>query len=114
MSLDQNVPRPLARLLVGHRVQTTDQRGWGTLSNGDLLSAAEQAGFQVMITADLNIRYQQNLSARVIALVVLSTNAWPVVVGSAAAILRAVGQAESGSYQEVTLPRPARAPPRSR
>ena len=57
---DKNIPWGIRRHLAGHTVRTTEDEGWSGLSNGDLLSAAEQAGFEVMLTADQRIRYQQN------------------------------------------------------
>jgi len=69
---DQGAPRGLARALPSHTVITAQSRGWDRLSNGALLSATEEAGFQVLLTTDRRIRYQQNLSARRIAIVVLS------------------------------------------
>ncbi len=68
---DNNVPRGLARALPGHSVTEARERGWATLKNGALINAAEAAGFQIFVTADKNIRYQQNLTARVIAIVIL-------------------------------------------
>jgi predicted nuclease of predicted toxin-antitoxin system len=62
--LDQNLPRGLRDILPDHSVETAYNMGWGRLENGDLLTAAEDAGFAIMITADQNIRYQQNLSGR--------------------------------------------------
>jgi hypothetical protein len=82
--------------------------GWRELTNGDLLSAAEQAGFDVMLTADTNLRYQQNLSERRISIVVLSTNAWPSLRDHAEKIAEAVDAAMPGSYAEVSIPRPPR------
>ena len=76
------------------------------MSNGNLLSAAERAGFEVMLTADRRIRHQQNLAGRRMALVVLSSPAWPVVKDNLPAIKAAVDGAVPGSYQEVDLPRP--------
>ena len=71
---DHNVPDPLRHALKGHEVETAYQRGWARLTNGDLLVAAEQAGFEVLITSDREIRYQQNLAGRKLALVLLGTN----------------------------------------
>ena len=65
---DHVTPRGIARFLPGHTVITAKGQGWGTLSNGDLLLAAERAGFDVFVTADKNMRYQQNLEGRRIAL----------------------------------------------
>jgi len=104
---DVNVPRPLARLLPRHEVELADHLGWRELTNGELLSAAEQAGFDLMVTADTNLRYQQNLSGRRISIVVLSTNAWPIVRDHAEKISAVVDAAIPGSYTEVSLPRSA-------
>jgi len=78
-------------------------RGWDTLSNGELLDAAEAAGFDVVVTADKNMRYQQNLEGRKIALVILSTPQWPVVRLHLGKIAAAVNAAAIGSYIEVEL-----------
>ncbi len=104
--LDQDVPGPLARLLTGHEVVRAAQMGWGELGNGALLAAAEASGFAAMVTSDQNIRYQQNLAGRRIALVVLPTNNWPLLRDHAAAVLNAVEAARPGSYEAVLLPRP--------
>ena len=63
-------------MLPGLYIQNADEMGWAALSNGVLLKAAEQAGFDVMVTCDQNISYQQNLQERTLSLVVLSTNNW--------------------------------------
>ena len=61
---DQATPVPICPYLEGHEVRTAAQHGWGTLRNGDLLTAAEEAGFDLFLTTDKNIRYQQNLAGR--------------------------------------------------
>src|SRR5262245_25426471 len=66
---DQGTPVPLRRELVGHIVTTAYEQGWATLANGALLDAAEGAGYDVLITTDQNLRYQQNLTGRRLALV---------------------------------------------
>jgi hypothetical protein len=76
---DHVTPRGIAKSLPGHTVIKAKDRGWGTLGNGDLLLAAEKAGFDVVVTADKNMRYQQNLKGRKLALVVLGTPQWPIV-----------------------------------
>jgi hypothetical protein len=101
---DHSVPAPLVPYLVGHTVTEARNRGWDTLSNGDLLTEAERAGFDVFLTADKNIRYQQNLAARGIAVVVLSTPQWPLVRLHVARIAGAVNAATPGSYVEVQIP----------
>ncbi len=87
---DHVTPKGIARFLSGHTVTKAKDRGWDTLSNGDLLAVAEQAGFDMLVTADKNMRYQQNLEGRRIALVVLSTPQWPVVKLHLAKIAAAV------------------------
>ena len=102
---DKNIPRGIRPHLVGHTVRTTEDEGWPGLENGDLLFAAEQAGFEIVLTADRRIRTQQNLAGRRLALVVLSSPAWPVVQKHIPDIKAAVDAATPGSYQEVDLPR---------
>jgi hypothetical protein len=101
---DHGTPRGIARFLPGHTVTRARQRGWDRLSNGDLLAEAEQAGFDVFLTADKNIRYQQNLAGRRIAVVVLSTPQWPLVRLHTTEIAAAVNAATPGSYAEVHIP----------
>ena len=106
---DHVTPRGVARFLSGHTVITAEDRGWDTLSNGDLLQAAERAGFDVVVTPDKNMRYQQNLDGRRIADVVLSTPQWPIVKLHLEKIAAAVNTATAGSFIEVELsvrPRP--------
>jgi hypothetical protein len=105
---DVNTPRKLRSSLNHHEVITAQEQGWDKLANGELLRAAETAGFDIMVTADQNIPYQQNLNNRRIALVVLSTNAWRVVRMYGEAIAEAVDSATSGSYAfiEMLPPRP--------
>ena len=83
----------------GHAVRTTDDEGWSALANGDLLAAAERAGFDVLVTGDRNLTYQQNLSGRRLSLVVLSTPAWPVVRANLPRVIAAVERAAPGSYE---------------
>ncbi len=77
--VDVSVPRSTSRFVTRDDVTFADQRGWRELTNGNLLSVAESGGFDVMLIADTNPIHQQNLIGRRIALVVLSTNAWPVI-----------------------------------
>ena len=101
---DHSAPAPLAAYLTGHTVIEARDRGWDRLSNGELLAVAEGSGFDVLLTADKNIRYQQNLTGRRIALVVLSTPQWPRVRLHVAIIAAAVNAAMPGSYAEVNIP----------
>jgi hypothetical protein len=105
--LDKNIPWGIRPHLTGHTVRTTEDEGWSGLENGDLLSAAERVGFKVMLTADRRIRYQQNLAGRRLALVVLSSPAWPIIKNHIPTIKAAVDAAIPGSYEELDLPRPA-------
>jgi hypothetical protein len=101
---DNGTPRGLARFLVGHSVEEARGRGWDELSNGVLIDTAERAGFDLIVTTDKNIRYQQNLRARKIALVVLEHSQWPMVKLVAEKIVAVVNAAEPGSYLEVGVP----------
>ena len=76
---DQATPVPIRLHLVLHEVRTAAQEGWDTLKNGELLTAAESAHFDVLLTTDKNMRYQQNLSERKIAIVVLGLQQWPTL-----------------------------------
>ena len=76
---DHSTPAPLRSYLKGHTVTEARDRGWDRLTNGELLNEGEAAGFALLLTADKNIRYQQNLTGRKIAIVVLSTPQWPVL-----------------------------------
>jgi hypothetical protein len=101
---DHSTPAPLTSYLIGHTVTEARDRGWDRLSNGDLLAEAERAGFDILLTADKNIRHQQNLSGRRLAIVVLSTPQWPVVRLHIERIAAAVNAAAPGSYTEVNIP----------
>lgn len=101
---DQGTPAPLRRLLSGHDVSTAYECGWSTLKNGELLGAAEADGFQVLVTTDTNLKYQQNLTSRTIAIVVLSTTSWPRIKVAAQLVVNAVEAAERGTYAEVLIP----------
>ena len=95
---------PLRKHLTAHRVATIFDLGWNKLKNGELLQKAEESGFSVLVTTDQNLRYQQNLAARKIAIVVLTTTSWPRIERAAASVARAVDAAAPGSYVEVPVP----------
>lgn len=101
---DQGTPVPLRQALAHHEVTTAYERGWSQLKNGELLDVAEKALFEVLVSTDLNLKYQQNLKSRRIALVVLSTPSWPRVERAVSAVLGAVDNATAGSYVEVGIP----------
>ena len=97
---DQIVPAGLRRHLP-YEVSTAYENGWHELRNGELLGAAEQAGFDIFLTCDQSIRHQQNLAGRRIAVVVLLTNHRDVILRNLVPVLEAVANASSGSYEEV-------------
>ena len=101
---DQGTPLPLRSFLIGHSVKTAAQQGWSTLSNGDLLRAAEAEGFDVLLTTDKNLAYQQSLKDRRVAIVVLGNPQWPVARLHVQSIAAAVNAVTSGSYVEVEIP----------
>jgi hypothetical protein len=74
---DQGTPVPLRRYLPSHVVDTVFERGWSALSNGELLDVAEQEGYALLMTTDQNLRYQQRLTERQLAIIVLLSTSWP-------------------------------------
>jgi hypothetical protein len=107
---DHGTPNGLIRALPGHTVHTAQAKGWDTLSNGALLNATEEEGFELLLTTDRRIRYQQNLRGRRIALVVLTgSTKWSRVRQYADRIAAAVASATPGSYAEVGIPFEAKA-----
>ena len=101
---DQGTPVPLRDSLTEHDVSTAHERGWSTLKNGALLDIAETEGFAVLVTTDTNLKYQQNLKGRRIAIVVLSSTSWPRIQRALNAIVRGVNGAMEGSYTEIEIP----------
>jgi hypothetical protein len=102
---DHGTPKGLAFVLSEHTVQTAQSKGSDRLDNGALLNAAQEAGFDLLLTTDRRIRYQQNLKARRVALVVLTgSTRWSVVRQHADRIALAVSPAAPGSYAEVEIP----------
>jgi hypothetical protein len=106
--LDANMPRGLWALLPDYEVRTARQMGWDRLTNGELLAVAEGAGFDAMITADRNIRHQQNLVGRKIALTERTTTHWETIRDNFPAVRAAITAAKVGSYSMVGLPWPPR------
>jgi hypothetical protein len=101
---DNGTPAPLTPFLVGHHVTRAIEIGWERLENGKLLRAAEDGGFELLLTTDKRIRYQQNLSGRRIALIVLGNQQWPVARWHVDKIVAAVNACTPGSYTEVEIP----------
>jgi hypothetical protein len=97
--------RGLARALSGHTVHAAQSKGWDTLDNGSLLNAAENAGFDLLLTTDRRIRHQQDLRTRRIALVVLTgSTKWSLVRQHTDRIAAAVAAAAPGGYVEIQIP----------
>lgn len=100
---DQGTPVPFCSHHIGHSIDTAFQRGWANLSNGDLLDAAERDGYQLFITTDQNLRYQQNLADRQPAIIVLLSTSWPHIrlrVGDIQAAIQAIN---CGEYIEIPI-----------
>jgi len=100
----RQTPLPIRACLDRHVVSTTSQQGWDTLRNGDLLMAAEEGGFDVLLTTDKNMPYQQNLAGRKIAVVILGRQQWPQLRPHVQRVVEAVNTAAPGSYVEVDIP----------
>jgi hypothetical protein len=101
---DQATPVPIRPYLQGHDVRTAAQQGWDTLKNGELLARAEADGFDVLLTTDKNMRYQQNLAGRRIAVVVLGRQQWPRLRAHVQRVVEAIKTATPGSYTEIDFP----------
>ena len=95
--IDENLPRMLKAALVGHFVQTVQTAGWGGIKNGALLALAESS-YDVFVTGDQNLRYQQNLSSRNIAIIELPSNLLSVVRMLVPKVLDALSRIKSGDY----------------
>jgi hypothetical protein len=85
-------------------VKEARSQGWDQLTNGELLKAAEDAGFDLLLTTDKNIRYQQNLQHRKIAIVVLGRARWRLIKPRLGHVVAAVNAAQPGTYAEVDVP----------
>lgn len=103
---DQTTPVPLKRYLTGHEITLSVDVGWDRLRNGELLTAAEKDGFELLLTTDKNLRYQQDLKGRGIAIVVIGHSQWPALQEHVQRVVEAVNAATPGSYVEVDIPLP--------
>jgi len=102
---DNGTPRTLARYLIGHHTVTEARaRGWEELENGELLTKAEAAGFEVLVTTDKNLSFQQNLAGRKIAIVVLGQGRCSLIKRFVARVVATVNAATPGSFAEVEIP----------
>jgi len=101
---DHGTPSGLARALQGNTVKEARAQGWDTLSNSELLKAAEEAGFEVLVTTDTNLPHQQNLGERRLAVVILSKNRWSLVRLMMEQIANAVNAAKPGTCTVIDIP----------
>ena len=101
---DQGTPVPLRRSLSGHDLATAYELGWSTVTNGDLIRLAEQGGYELLITIDTNLRYQQNLKDRNLAILVLTTTSWPRIRQVTDHIEATIALIETGGYEELLIP----------
>ena len=99
---DECVPQPLRRRLAEFEISTAQEMGWGRVKNGDLLKLAEDK-FDAFLTSDQQLKYQQNLKGRKLAILVLSTNRWPQVKARTQEIIAAIQTLKPGDYVELTL-----------
>ena len=100
---DQGTPVPLRHYLPEHDVATAAEMGWSQLNNGELLATATANGFEVLVTTDQNLRYQQNLEDREVAVVVLMTTSWPRIAQQAEKVAREIEAAGIGDYLEIEI-----------
>nr|VFJ98095.1 MAG: hypothetical protein BECKLFY1418B_GA0070995_111315 [Candidatus Kentron sp. LFY] len=106
---DQGTPIPLRHHLPGHRISTAYEMGWSSIENGELLRRAENHGFEVLVTTDANLKYQQNLANRRIAIVILGATSWPPtsrprIQRVVPNILNAIDNARFEGYIEIQVP----------
>ena len=101
---DQGTPVPLRQFLSSHDVETVFERRWHKLQNGELLGVADGDGFNVFVTTDQSIHYQQNLTGRRIAIVVLGTTDWGIIQQHTDRITAAVSNLSPGDYVEIIFP----------
>jgi len=99
--LDENMPHQLRAQLPDFDVSTAVYAGFGGFKNGELLNAAESAGYDILLTGDLSLEYQQNMAGRKIAIVSLSANSWRIVQNYIPAIAGAIAAANAGSFSRV-------------
>src|SRR5271155_4527611 len=96
---DQATPVPIRRYLQGYDVRTAAQQGWDTLKNGELLAAAEADGFDVLLTTDKNMPFQQSLAGRRIAVVVLGLQQWPSLRPNVGLVVEAIKAARPAAIR---------------
>ncbi len=100
---DQGTPVPLRGFLPSHTITPVYEIGCSTLQNGDLIRSAEEKGYEVLVTTDRNLKYQQNLKDRKIAIVVLLSTSWPRIQKVVDKVISAIDAALPGTYTEVSI-----------
>lgn len=100
---DHGTPAPLRDHLRDHSVDRSAEKGWELLENGELIRKAEEDGYEVIVTTDQSMRYQQNLTGRGLAIVVLLSTAWPRVQHRTQEIRTAIEDARPGEWREVAI-----------
>lgn len=100
---DQGTPVPLRSSLIGHLVDTAFELGWQTLENGELLAQAEKHNYEVLRTTDQNLQYQQNLTERKIAIVVIRSTSWPRIKHQIEAIISVINRTQPNGYYEIEI-----------
>lgn len=101
---DQGTPVPLRRHLENHTIETAFERDWQELENGELLSTAEDAGFELLVTTDQKLKYQQQLAERKIGIVVLKTTSWPRIQLRIETIRLVIDGCKTADYHEIEIP----------
>jgi len=98
---DVNMPHPLRQDFPDHEIVTAQFNGWAELENGDLVAAAEKDGFDILMTTDKNLRCQQNLKGRRIAILVLPTNKLKILARIAPTIRAKLNSIQPGKFIEI-------------
>ena len=94
---------PLRRHLVDHDVDTAAENGWSDLDNGDLIEMTERSGYEILVTTDQNLRYQQNFNDRSLSVVVLLSTAWPDIQLRTEEIRATIDEIRPGEFRDVSI-----------
>ena len=95
---DQGTLVPLRQVLASHDVATSFEKGWAAFANGELLNAAESA-FDLLVTTDQNLPYQQNLSGRKLAILILPTTSWPEIARHLGEVIGSISEMRAGTVR---------------
>lgn len=101
--IDESLPRHVKHMLAHYKADTVQELGWSGIQNGELIAKAEPE-YAVFLTADKNLRYQQNMAGRKLALIILPTNRLSIVKKLADEIERALQHIGAGQYVELEMP----------